>query len=320
MHAIIVEDYGSPEVMQWREVPRPVPGPGDVLVQLIASGVNYMDTGVRTTPTPGWNFPGGIGVEGVGRVVETGPGAEEFTPGQRVAWFYHPGSYAEYLAVPATSLVPVPDGVGDDTAAGLLMQGLTANHFTTETYDVRPGDTALVHAAAGGVGQLLAQLIRARGGHVIGIVSRPEKEEAARAAGAEHVLVHSGGGFEGRVRELTDGQGVHVAYDGAGSETFRSSLASLRVHGTLAYYGPYMGVPTLKTTDLQNSILLTAPKVGDHVRTPEALRRRGAELFDHVLAGRLKVTVGARYPLREAARAHMDLESRRTQGKLLLVP
>jgi NADPH:quinone reductase-like Zn-dependent oxidoreductase len=320
MHAIRIEHHGGPEVMTWTELPDPEPGPGEVLVRPTALGVNYMDVGARAVGGPGWNTPVVLGAEGAGQVVALGDGVTELAVGDRVAWYYHPGSYADLLAVPVASLVRVPADLTDETAAAVMMQGLTANHFTTETYAIRPGDTAVVHAAAGGVGQLLTQMIKARGGTVIGLVSRPEKAEVAREAGADHVLVHSGAGFETRVRELTGGEGAHVVYDGAGTATFRSSQLALRPHGVHVYYGPFMGVPSFAVTDLPNSILLTYAIVQHHVPTREALVRRTGEVFDMVRAGRLTPHIGARYPLAEAARAHADLESRATTGKLLLIP
>ncbi|MET9181924.1 quinone oxidoreductase [Kitasatospora aureofaciens] len=320
MHAIRIEEHGGPEVMRWTELPDPAPGPGEALVRLGAAGVNYLDVGARSQGGGGWAAPTVLGAEGMGRVVALGPGVADLAVGDRVAWFYHPGSYAELLAVPTTSLVRVPDGIDDETGAGILMQGLTANHLSTETYPVGPGDTAVVHAAAGGVGLLLTQLVKARGGTVIGLVSREEKAAAAKQAGADHVLVHSGPGFEEQVRELTGGRGADVVYDGGGADTFVSSQLALRPHGVHAYYGPFMGVPTLRPTDLPNSILLTYPVVHHHVPTREALLRRSAEVFDLVLEGRLIQRIGGRYPLAEAARAHADLESRRTTGKLVLLP
>ncbi|PJN28083.1 quinone oxidoreductase [Kitasatospora sp. CB02891] len=320
MHAIRIEEHGGPEVMRWTELPDPVPGTGEVLVRLGAAGVNYMDVGARASGAPGWAAPLVLGAEGMGYVTALGAGVTEFAVGDRVAWFYHPGSYAELLAVPATSLVKVPDGVSDEVAGGLLMQGLTASHLSTETYPIGPGDTAVVHAAAGGVGQLLTQLVKARGGSVIGLVSRADKAAVAEEAGADHVLVHSGAGFEDRVRELTGGRGADVVYDGGGADTFRSSQLALRTHGVHAYYGPFMGVPTLRPTDLPNSILLTYPTVHHHVATREALVRRTGEVFDLVRSGQLTLRVTGRYPLAEAARAHADIESRRTTGKLILFP
>ncbi|MYS83306.1 quinone oxidoreductase family protein [Embleya scabrispora] len=320
MHAIRIQEHGGPEVMRWTELPDPSPGPGEALVRLGAAGVNYMDIGARREGGPGWAAPLILGAEGMGYVTALGEGVRGLAVGDRVAWFYHPGSYAELLAVPADSLVKVPDGIGDETAAAVMLQGLTASHLSTETYPIGPGDTAVIHAAAGGVGLLLTRMIKARGGRVIGLVSREEKALVAKEAGADHVLVHSGGGFDERIRELTDGRGADVVYDGGGTDTFHSSQLALRPHGVHAYYGPFMGVPTLRPTDLPNSILLTYPVVHHHVATREALVRRTGEVFDLLLDGRLTPRVTGRYALADAARAHADLESRRTTGKLLLLP
>ncbi|MFG2569547.1 sulfatase-like hydrolase/transferase [Streptomyces sp. NPDC048567] len=275
--------------------------------------------------------------EGVGRLRDAlrSLGTEENTV---LAWTADHGSHfrtrnSEYkrsaheasVRVPLAATGPGFSGGGlvrrpVSTVDLMPMQGLTANHFTTETYAVKPGDTAVVHAAAGGVGLMLTQMIKARGGRVIGLVSRPEKAAIAEEAGADHVLVSSGAGFEDRVRELTDGEGAHVVYDGGGTSTFRSSQLALRLHGVHAYYGPFMGVPSLSVTDLPSSILLSYPTVQDHVPTREALVARTGEVFAMVRAGQVSPRIGGRYALSDAARAHSDLESRRTTGKLLLIP
>ncbi|HZX08961.1 quinone oxidoreductase [Kribbella sp.] len=320
MHAVFVREYGGPEVMTWTEFPDPVPGPGEVGVRLRVAGVNFMDTGVRRMPVRTWSVPTVLGVEGAGVVTALGAGVDGLAIGDRVAWRYHRGSYAEQLAIPAEALVRVPDEIDDETAAAVLMQGLTANHFTTETYAIRPGDIAVVHAAAGGVGMMLTQLIKARGGRVIGLVSRAEKVPMAEEAGADHVLVSSGGGFEDRVRELTGGEGAQVVYDGAGAATFRSSQLALRRHGVHVYYGVLIGNPTFDPAELPNSILLSYPAVADHVPTRAALVRRTNEVFDFVRTGQVTPRIGGRYRLADAAQAHRDLESRRTTGKLLLLP
>ncbi|EMD29604.1 quinone oxidoreductase family protein [Amycolatopsis azurea] len=320
MRAIHVREYGGPEVMTWTEFPDPVPGAGEVGVRLGVAGVNFMDTGARKMPLPTWSVPTVLGVEGMGIVTAQGPDVEGLAVGDRVAWRYHKGSYAEQLAIPADTVVRVPDDIDDETAAAILMQGLTANHFVTETYAVKAGDTAVVHSAAGGVGLLLTQLVKARGGTVIGLVSREDKVPVAEKAGADHVLVSAGGGFEGRVLELTGGEGAQVVYDGGGAATFHSSQRALRRHGVHAYYGVVNGNPTFRPAELPNSILLSYPSVADHVPTREALARRTNELFDHIRRGRLTPHIGGRYALADAAQAHRDIESRRTSGKLLLVP
>ncbi|ATL88131.1 alcohol dehydrogenase zinc-binding domain protein [Streptomyces malaysiensis subsp. malaysiensis] len=303
--------------MELRERPAPRPGPGEVLVDVRVAGVNFFETALRRQALV--EVPG---AEGAGVVAETGEGVHGFAPGDRVAWLTNShGSYAERIVLPADGVVPVPDAVDDETAAALLVQGLSAHHFATVSHPVRPGDVALVHAAAGGVGMLLTQIVKARGGTVIGLVSRPEKVRSAADAGADHVLVSTGDAFVEPVRELTGGEGVHVVFDGAGATTFAASLRVLRTHGTMVFYGPLIGdVPTIAMNDIPRSTHLTYPVTEDHVRTPEELRARTAELFALVERGELIVRIGGRYPLAEAAKAHADIESRTTTGKLLLFP
>lgn len=318
MKAIVINEAGGPEVLRLRERPAPRPGPGEVLVDVRVAGVNFFDTAIRRQARA--EVPG---AEGAGVVAETGEGVHGFAPGDRVAWLVidNLGSYAERIVLPASNVVPVPDAVDDETAAALLVQGLTAHHFATVSHPVRPGDIALVHAAAGGVGMMLTQIIKARGGTVIGLVSRPEKVKFAADAGADHVLVSSGDAFVEPVRELTGGEGVHVVFDGAGATTFAASLQVLRTHGTLVFYGPLIGdVPTIAMNEIPRSTRLTYAVTEDHVRTPEELAARTAELFALVERGELVVRIGGRYPLAEAARAHADIESRTTTGKLLLLP
>lgn len=282
------------------------------------AGVNFFDTAIRRQALA--EVPG---AEGVGVVAETGEGVRGFAPGDRVAWLAinSHGSYAEQIVLPASGVVAVPDAIDDETAAAVLLQGLTAQHFATVSHPVRPGDIALVHAAAGGVGMMLTQVIRARGGTVIGLVSRPEKVEPAADVGADHVLVSTGDAFVEPVRDLTGGEGVHVVFDGAGATTFAASLQVLRTHGTMVFYGPLIGdVPTITMNDIPRSTRLTYGVTEDYVRTPEELKARTAELYALVEKGELTVRIGGRYPLAEAAKAHADIESRTTTGKLLLIP
>jgi NADPH:quinone reductase-like Zn-dependent oxidoreductase len=322
MRAIVVDELGGPEVLRLRDHPAPVPGPGEILVDISVAGVNFMDTGARRFGPAGAGVPFVPGVEAAGTVSGLGAGVTEFAAGDRVAWVYAQGTYAEQVVLPAASAVPVPDGISDEVAASVMMQGLSAQHFVTEASAVRPGDLALVHAAAGGVGRLVTQLVKLRGGTVIGLVSRPQKVAAARSAGADHVLVSAGAEFVAEVRRLAAGPGgVHVAYDGGGQATFRASMSVLRRHGTLLYYGPFIGdVPVISMSELPHSIKVCYPTFRDHVPTREALLARSAEIFALVQSGQLDVAIGARYPLAQAARAHADLESRATAGKLLLLP
>jgi NADPH2:quinone reductase len=321
MKAIQIARSGGPEALELVEAPDREPGPGEVLVEVSAAGVNFMDIGVRRGTI--WNempWPKRLGVEGAGRVFAVGEGVNALQPGQRVAWVYAPGSYAERVVIRAGALVPVPDDIDDTTAAAIMMQGLTASHFATDFYTVQPGDIALVHAAAGGVGLLLTQLIRLRGGRVIGRVSHEDKVAAAREAGAEHVLVGEGD-FAGEVMRLTGGDGVDVVYDGAGPTTFQGSLDSLRRSGVFCWYGPVLGAPgPIDLMSLPKSIKIGYASFMDHVPTPKALQARARQVFAWVASGDLKVRIGARYPLARAAQAHADMEARGTTGKLVLIP
>ena len=322
MKAIVMNGTGGREMLEHVERPDPVAGPGQALVEVAFAGVNFMDIGVRQgmawTDTPN---PKVLGVEGVGRVLAVGDGVDGIAPGQRVAWVYAPGSYAERIAIPAASLVPVPDAIDDRTAASVMMQGLTASHFATDFYPVQPGDVAFVHAAAGGLGLLLTQIVKLRGGQVIGRVSSDEKVAAANEAGADHVIVDAEGRFAEEALRLTDGEGVHVVYDGSGPKTFQGSLDLLRRSGVFCWYGPVLGGPgPLNIMSLPKSIKIGYAIFFDHIHTPELLRARSAQLFDWITEGKLRVRIGGEYPLADAARAHADMESRKTTGKLLLVP
>ena len=322
MKAMMMSRAGGPEVIEKIERPDPVPGAGQVLVEVAAAGVNFMDIGVRQGNF--WNefsYPKPLGVEGAGRVLAVGAGADGVSPGQRVAWVYAPGSYADKVLVPAAALVPVPDGIDDKTAAAVMMQGLTASHFATDFYPVQRGDIALVHAAAGGVGLLLTQIIKLRGGTVIGRVSSANKIAAAKEAGVDHVIVDTEGHFADEAIRLSGGEGVHVVYDGSGPLTFQGSLKALRPSGTFAWYGPVLGGPgPIDIMSLPRSIKLGYAVFSDHVRTPELLRARSAQLFDWLLSGQLRIRVSGEYALEDAGRAHADMESRATTGKLLLIP
>jgi NADPH2:quinone reductase len=313
---------GDAGVLAHVERPDPVPGAGQVLVAIAVAGVNFMDIGVRQGMA--WNEmpnPKILGVEGAGRVLAVGEGVDGFDVGQRVAWVYAPGSYAEKIVMPAESLVRVPDGIDDKTAAAVMMQGLTASHFATDFYSTQPGDIAFVHAAAGGVGLLLTQIIKLRGGTVIGRVSSASKVAVAKAAGADHVIVDAEGHFAEEARRLSGGEGVHVVFDGSGPSTFQGSLDVLRRAGTFCWYGPVLGGPgPLNIMSLPKSIKLGYAVYRDHVHTPALLRERSAQLFDWIAEGKLKIVIGGEYPLADAAKAHADMESRATTGKLLLIP
>ncbi|AIM01227.1 NADPH2:quinone reductase [Sinorhizobium meliloti] len=322
MKAVVMKKVGGTDVMEFVDRPEPVARPGHVVVEVAVAGVNFMDIGVRQgmawTDIPN---PKVLGVEGAGRVLAVGDGAGEFAVGDRVAWVYAPGSYAQRQSIPAASLVKIPDTVDDRTAASTMMQGLTASHFATDFYPVQPGDIALVHAAAGGVGLLLTQIIRLRGGRVIGRVSSEDKVSIARKAGAEHVIVDTEGRFADEVLRLTGGEGVNVVYDGSGPKTFKGSIEALRRSGTFCWYGPVLGGPgPLEIMSLPKSIKIGYATFMDHIHTRELLLDRTKQLFDWIEDGLITVTIGETYRLADAAGAHAAMASRATTGKLLLIP
>jgi NADPH:quinone reductase len=320
MEAVQVAAHGGPEVLTLTDLPVPVPGPGEVLVRLSTAGVNFVDIYQRGGLYK-VRLPLVLGTEGAGVVEAVGPGVTAPAVGDRVVSNNLAGGYAQYAVTPASRTLPIPEGVTEEQAAAVLLQGMTAHYLLQDSFPVRAGDTVLVHAAAGGMGLLLTQLATSLGARVIGTVSTPEKEKLARAAGAAEVIGYDG--VADRVRELTGGTGVAVAYDGVGRDTFDASLASLRVRGTLVLYGYASGRPApfdVNRLQAGGSLSLTRPSLGHFVAADEELRRRADDVLRWVADGTLKVTVGGRYPLAEAARAHADLESRRTTGKLLLIP
>ena len=323
MRAIQITETGGPDVLHLTELPDPAPGPGGLLVEVAAAGVNYIDTYQRSGAYP-MPLPFIPGSEGAGTVAAVGTGVCDVAIGDRVAWAMSPGSYAERAVVPADRAVPVPEGIDIQIAAGCLLQGMTAHYLTVSVHAVAPGETVLVHAAAGGMGLLLTQLATARGARVIGTVSTPEKQRLAREAGASEVIRYTEvDDLAGEVRRLTGGEGVAAVYDGVGASTFDASLASLRRRGMLALYGAASGpVPPVDPQRLNSagSVFLTRPTLADYVATREELTWRAGEVFDAIAGGSLRITIGGRYPLAEAGRAHRDLQGRRTTGKLLLLP
>lgn len=304
------------------ELEPPRPGPGRLLVDVAAAGVNFVDvywrSGVYQVPLP--FVPG---AEGAGRVTAVGEGVTEFTPGDRVGWVAGPDSYAEQVVLESAKAIPLPEGVSFETAAAVLLQGLTAHYLCTSTYPVHSGDTVLLHAAGGGVGLLLTQMIKLRGGRVLGTVSTDEKADAARQAGVDEVIRYDEVDFTAEARRLTGGAGVAAAFDGVGLTTFDGSLASLRPRGMLVLFGYASG--TVPPFDVQRlmaggSLFLTRPSLAHYTLTREELLARAKDVLGWVAAGQLRVRVGGRYPLEEARRAHEDLEGRKTIGKLLLLP
>lgn len=323
MRAIQVKAIGGPEVLEHVELADPEPGPGELLVDVAAAGVNFIDTYQRRGIYP-LDLPFVLGQEGVGRVAALGSGdTGGLSVGDRVAWAGIMGGYADRAVVPAAGAVPVPDAVPDDVAVGALLQGMTAHFLVTDCAPVRAGEPVLVHAAAGGVGLLLTQLATARGARVIATVSTAEKEELARAAGAAEVLHPEQDDLADAVRALTDGNGVAAVFDSVGAATFDASLASLRRRGTLALFGASSGaVPPVDPQRLNQagSVFLTRPKLHDYTATRPELVDRATAVYDAVTDGSLDVRIGHRYPLDRAVDAHTDLEGRRTTGKVLLIP
>jgi NADPH2:quinone reductase len=303
VRAIRIERHGGPEVLELRDVPPPEPGPGELLVDVAAIGVNYRDVYERSIPGYASPLPRVVGVEGAGMVHETG---------ERVAWVDAPGSYAEQAIVSAERAVPIPDGVSDEQAAAVLLQGITAQYLSSAAYPVAEGDRVVVHAAAGGVGLLLTQLVRLRGGRVLATTSSEEKAELARAAGAEEVV-----GYD-EFRERARGLEADVVYDGVGAATFAASLEALRPRGTMVLYGAASGQPApfAPGSLAARSLFLTRPALHHYTASRAELLERAHAVLD----AKLDVRIGARYPLEEARRAHEDLEARRTTGKLLLIP
>ncbi|WP_282948631.1 MULTISPECIES: quinone oxidoreductase [unclassified Sphingopyxis] len=321
MKAIVVRAFGGPEALGIEEAELPSPGADEALVAVSAAGVNFMDTGTRRGLTPGKSAPVVPGVEGAGTVLAVGPGVVDIRPGDRVAWYFAWGSYAEQLIAPADQLVPLPDDLSFEDGAGIMMQGLTASNLVFESHPVKPGDVALVHAASGGVGLLLTQMIKLLGGEVIARVSSEAKVSLAREAGADHVLVGRGDEIGDKVLAITAGRGVDVVYDGTGAESFRTSLDLVDYHGTLALFGPLMEpLPPIDPFAIPKSIKITYPVVMHHVRNRDALLARSRQLFDWMRSGQLRLHVGQSYPLAAAVDAHRDIESRRSTGKLLLKP
>ena len=320
--AIQVRATGGPEVLELGEVAAPTPGAGDLLVAVGAAGVNYIDCYHRCGMYPR-DLPFTPGNEGAGVVVAVGSDVTGFAAGDHVAWADAPGSYAQQAVVPAGRAFRVPEGVEDDTAAAAMLQGLTAHYLVTSTYAVKPGDTVLVHAAAGGVGLLLVQLAKSRGGKVIGTVSTAEKEALAREAGADEVIRYTETDFAAAVLDLTGGVGVAAVYDGVGKDTFDKSMTSLARRGVLALFGASSGpVDPVDPQRLNSggSLFLTRPTLAHHIATPEEFQWRCDELFSAISGGRITVRIGGRHPLADARKAHEDLEGRRTTGKLLLTP
>jgi NADPH2:quinone reductase len=322
MKAIQVQKTGGPEVLTLVDVPVPKPKANEALVKIAASGVNFIDVYFREGRYPA-ALPFIDGQEAAGTVTKVGSDVKSVKPGDRVAYSNVIGTYAEYAAVPADRLVKVPNGITDQQAAAAMLQGMTAHYLIYTTYPLKKGETALVHAAAGGVGLLLVQMARNIGARVIGTVGSEEKTRLAREAGADEVILYSQQDFEAEAKRLTDGKGVHVVYDGVGQSTFEKGLNVLRPRGHMVLFGAASGpvppVDPIKQLMQKGSLTLTRPSLIHYVSTREELEQRAGDIFNMIAAGKLKLRIEYVYKLEQAAEAHRALEGRKTTGKILLV-
>jgi NADPH:quinone reductase len=317
--AIQVDQPGGPEQLKVVEIPTPKPGPKDALVRIAASGVNFLDVYFRKGLYKA-DLPFTPGSEAAGTVEAVGSDVTEVAPGDRVAYAMVRGSYAEYAVVVAAQLVKIPAGVEFETAAAVMVQGMTAHYLTHSTYAVQPGDVCLVHAAAGGAGGMIVQMAKARGGRVFGTVSTEQKAQVAREAGVDEAILYTEKDFETEVKRLASG-GVHVVYDSVGKTTFEKSLACLRPRGMLALFGQSSGPVTPidpQVLNTRGSVFLTRPNLGHYLLTREELLWRAGDVLNAVASGSLRVRIDRSYPLERAADAHRDLEARATTGKLLI--
>jgi len=322
MKAIQVAAVGGPEVLTLVDVPVPTPKPNEALMQIEAAGVNFIDVYFREGRYPA-QLPFINGQEGAGLVTSVGADVTSVKPGDRVAYTGSLGSYAEYAVVPAERLVHIPDQLDFNQAAAAMLQGMTAHYLSHSTYKLQAGETALIHAAAGGVGLLLVQMAKKIGAHVIATAGTEEKAKLARNAGADECIIYTEADFETETRKLTDGQGVHVVYDGVGKATFEKDLNVLRPRGYLVLFGGSSGaVPPFDLIKLsqKGSLYVTRPTLGHYITTRDELEWRAGDVLNWIVSGDLKLRIHKVYPLTDAAQAHRDLEGRLTTGKLLLVP
>ena len=320
MKAIQVKEPGGPEQLQLVEVPVPVPGPGQALVRIAASGVNFIDIYFRTGLYKA-ELPVTIGSEAAGIVEAVGADVTEVAPGDRVAYAMVRGSYAEYAVVPAAQLVKVPDGIDLDSAAAVMLQGMTAHYLTHSTFPLSSGQSCLVHAAAGGAGRLIAQMAKARGARVFGTVSTEQKAAIAVEAGVDHPIIYTATDFEAELKRLTSGAGVDVVYDSVGKTTFEKSLACLRPRGMMVLFGQSSGsVPPLdpQILNTRGSLFLTRPSLAHYLLSRDELLWRAGDVFAAMERGQLVLRIDHAFPLEQAAEAHRALESRSTTGKLIL--
>lgn len=322
MKAIRVHQTGGPEVLSYEEVPDPEPGQGEALVEVSAAGVNFVDTYQRKGQYRR-ERPFILGSEGAGTVVAVGDGATDIQVGERVAWATGGGSYAQYAVLPTRELIPLPEGISTEQAAAAMLQGMTAHYLSHSTYPLGEGDSALIHAAAGGVGHLLVQMAKRRGARAIGTCSTTEKAELAHYFGADEMILYTQEDFQQAVDRLTHGRGVDVVYDSVGKTTFLKSLDCLRPRGYLVLFGQAsgpVGPVDPQILNAKGSLYLTRPTLRHYVATRDELLWRATDLFEWIAARELEVQVDRTFPLAEAADAHRYIEGRKTRGKLLLTP
>lgn len=322
MKAIQVSRTGGPEVLELVDLPIPQPKSNEAIVQIKAIGLNFIDVYFRESRYPA-NLPFVDGQEAAGIVTAVGSDVKSLAPGARVAYTGVMGAYAEYAAVPADRLVPIPEGVDFPQAAALMLQGMTAHYLMKSAYPLKSGETCLVHAAAGGVGQLLVQIGKLIGARVIATAGSDQKAELARKAGADDTIVYTREDFEAEVKRITNGAGVNVVYDGVGKSTFNGDLNVLRPRGYLVLFGGSSGVVPpfdLILLSQKGSLFLTRPTLAHYIATRQELEWRASELFDWVKNGQLRVAIGQTYKLDQVQQAHRDLEGRRTTGKTILIP
>jgi NADPH2:quinone reductase len=322
MQAIQILTTGSADVLTLRDLPTPAPGPGEALIRIEVSGVNFIDTYFREGRYPA-QLPYTLGQEAAGTVVSVAPDVTTVRAGDRVAWCLIPGTYAQLAIAPANRLIPIPDGVTSQQAAAAILQGMTAHYLTHSTYPIQPGDEVLIHAGAGGTGLLLIQMAKARGARVFTTVSTDEKAELVRAVGADEIILYTQEDFVAKIKKLASSPGLPVVYDSVGKSTFEKSLEVLRPRGTMVLFGGSSGaVPPFDLIRLSTmgSLYVTRPTLKDYIATRADLEARAADVFNALANGTLKLRLEHSYPLTDAAHAHRDLESRKTTGKLLLIP
>ncbi len=322
MWGVQIDQTGGPEVMHWRELPDPEPGPGQIVIELAAAGLNYIDTyqrsGLYKVP-----LPYVLGLEGAGTVTTVGDGVADLAPGDRVAWAAGAGSYATRIAISAEQVMRVPDGVDMETAAAVPLQGMTAHFLVTDTFPLGPGDRCLVHAGAGGVGLLLIQIAKLKGAEVFTTVGSPDKAELARSAGADHVILYNDVDFADAIRDIAGERPIDVVYDGVGKTVFTKSLTVIRQRGMMVTFGNASGPPDpIAPLELSanGSLFLTRPTLFHHIRNRAEIQARADELFGWIADGTLIIRIGARFPLSDAAEAHRLLTGRQTTAKVLLIP